>query len=174
MNWKELLEDEIARTYAVAEGLIDLVDDRDLDWKPATGANWMTTGQLLHHLTDACGAPMKGFVTGDWGLPAGPDIADIPPEDMLPSAEKLPRIGSVAEAKRLLARDKAIALDMLGQCTNNRLADQTLSAPWNPKEQPLGRHLLDMAAHLGKHASQLFYYLKLQGKPVNTGHLWGA
>jgi hypothetical protein len=23
------------------------------------------------------------------------------------------------------------------------------------------------------HAGQLFYYLKLQGKPVNTGHLWG-
>jgi hypothetical protein len=27
--------------------------------------------------------------------------------------------------------------------------------------------------HLQQHKGQLFYYLKLQGKPVNTEHLWG-
>jgi hypothetical protein len=27
--------------------------------------------------------------------------------------------------------------------------------------------------HLGNHQSQLFYYLKLMGKPVNTMHLYG-
>jgi hypothetical protein len=30
-----------------------------------------------------------------------------------------------------------------------------------------------MVTHLDVHKSQLFYYLKLQGKPVNTAHLWG-
>jgi hypothetical protein len=30
-----------------------------------------------------------------------------------------------------------------------------------------------MIDHLKAHKSQLFYDLKLQGKPVNTGHLWG-
>jgi hypothetical protein len=36
----------------------------------------------------------------------------------------------------------------------------------------LGHYLLQMVQHLDKHTSQLFYYLKLQGKPVNTGDLW--
>jgi len=31
-----------------------------------------------------------------------------------------------------------------------------------------------MIGHLATHKAQLFYYLKLQGKPVNTGHLWGV
>jgi hypothetical protein len=30
-----------------------------------------------------------------------------------------------------------------------------------------------MVEHLAQHKGQLFYYFKLQGKPVNTGHLWG-
>jgi hypothetical protein len=38
----------------------------------------------------------------------------------------------------------------------------------------LGQRLLQMVAHLAQHKAQLFYYLKLQGKPVHTGHLWGA
>jgi hypothetical protein len=30
-----------------------------------------------------------------------------------------------------------------------------------------------MVGHLNQHKGQLFYYLKLQGKDVNTMHLWG-
>jgi hypothetical protein len=30
-----------------------------------------------------------------------------------------------------------------------------------------------MTQHLERHKSQLFYYLKLQGKKVNTVDLWG-
>jgi hypothetical protein len=30
-----------------------------------------------------------------------------------------------------------------------------------------------MIQHLERHEGQLFYYLKLQGKPVNTVDLWG-
>ena len=37
----------------------------------------------------------------------------------------------------------------------------------------LGRQLLQMVQHLDRHKSQLFYYLKLQGKPVTTAELWG-
>ena len=173
MTLKELLAGEIEKAYKIAEVLIDLVDDRDLGWKPSEGANWMTMGQLLHHLTDSCGAPMKGFATGDWGLPAGMDIADIPPEDMVPPVEKLPTVKDVAEAKALLAKDKATALETIRNCSEDRLANETLAAPWNPKEKALGYHLLEMITHLSKHTSQLFYYLKLQGKPVNTGNLWG-
>ena len=87
-NWTELIKGAIEYNYSIAGNLIDLVDEGMLDWKPATGSNWMTTGQLLKHISDACGAPMRGFVTGDWGMPEGMDINDLSPEDMLPPAEK--------------------------------------------------------------------------------------
>jgi hypothetical protein len=38
----------------------------------------------------------------------------------------------------------------------------------------LGRRLLQMVDHLKAHKGQLFYYLKLQGKPVNTHDYWGV
>jgi len=174
MNWSEILKAEIESSYITAEGLIDLVDDSELSWKPSSGENWMTVGQLLRHLTDACGAPCKGFVTGDWGMPDGFDPSKLEPEEMLPPAEKLPAIDSVAEAKRLLAEDKSLALAMIAEAGEEGLTRKTASAPWDPQQMPLGRRLLQMIAHLAQHKAQLFYYLKLQGKPVNTSHLWAA
>jgi uncharacterized damage-inducible protein DinB len=37
----------------------------------------------------------------------------------------------------------------------------------------LGHRLLSMVLHITQHKGQLFYYLKLMGKPVNTSDLWG-
>lgn len=173
MNWKELLKNEIEHTYQVTEELMDLVDSDYLEWKPSPENNWMTTGQVLMHLTNACGSAMKGFVVGDWGMPDGIDISTLPPEDMLPPAEKLPTIGSVSEAKRLLAEDKELTIKMLEKCDEERLANEAAPAPWDPTEIILGHRLLQMIEHLKQHKGQLYYYLKLQGKPVNTSHLWG-
>lgn len=173
MDWTELLKSEIESTYKVADGLLDLVDEDSLDWEPSPENNWMTTGQLLMHISNACGSAMRGFVTGDWGMPEGFDVSDLSPEEMLPPAEKMPTMGSVMEAKELLAKDKQLAIDMLTGCSEDKLASEAVSAPWNPTEVILGYQLLQMVAHLSQHKSQLFYYLKLQGKPVNTGHLWG-
>ncbi|MCE5309969.1 MAG: DinB family protein [Acidobacteriales bacterium] len=174
MNWTQLLKAEIEVTYSTTAKLIDKVDPDGLDWKPATGSNWMTVGQLLMHLTNSCGAGCKGFVTGDWGMPEGMKVEDLPPEEMLPPAEKLPAIGSVAEAKEMVAQDKALALQMVDQAGELNLAIKQMAAPWAPEEKyPLGRHLLQMVRHLNLHKAQLFYYLKLQGKPVNTVDLWG-
>ena len=174
MSWTELLKREIDGTYKVTNGLLELVNDSSLDWKPAASNNWMTTGQLLRHLTDACGAAMKGFVTGDWGMPDGIDISELSEEEMLPMAETMPSIESVAEAKRLLEEDRQLAMDMLSRCSETQLATQVAPAPWDPQEMILGHRLLQMVEHLKQHKGQLFYYLKLQGKPVNTMHLWGG
>jgi uncharacterized damage-inducible protein DinB len=173
MNWMELLKGEVEYAYGVANKLMDMVDDDRLDWKPATGSNWMTTGQLLKHITDACGAAMRGFVTGDWGMPEDFDPSQLSPEEMLLPAEKMPAVESVAEAKKLLAEDKQVALDMLAKCSEEELSTKLVTAPWDPREQILGVRLLSMVGHLTQHKGQLFYYLKLQGKPVNTGNLWG-
>lgn len=107
-------------------------------------------------------------------MPEGVDLSELPPEEMLPPAEKLPALDSVADAKRLLAEDKAVALEMIEQSGEVDLASKKVSAPWDPREIALGKQLLQMIGHLEQHKAQLFYYLKLQGKPVNTGHLWGG
>ena len=174
MSWTELLQREINSTYKITENLLDLLDEKNLEWKPDTGSNWMTAGQLLRHITDSCGSAFRGFVTGDWGMPEGVDISEMSPEEMLPPAEKMPTIGSVSETKKMLAKDKQLALDMLSQCSETRLMEEKAPAPWDPSDMVLGHRLLQMIEHLKQHKAQLFYYLKLQGKPVNTGHLWGA
>ncbi|MFH1680097.1 MAG: DinB family protein [Candidatus Eisenbacteria bacterium] len=173
MNWTELLRGAIEYNYAVADNLMSLVDDSELDWKPSTGTNWMTTGQLLMHVTNACGASIKGFVTGDWGLPEGADMSQMSPEEMLPPAEKLPAVKSVKEAKRLFAEDKKTALAMIEKAGEKDLEGRVAEAPWDSMKMFLGQRALQMVEHLAAHKAQLFYYLKLQGKPVNTGHLWG-
>ena len=174
MNWTKLLKSEIETTYTTTERLLDKVDPDSLDWNPQSGLNWLTVGQLLKHITCACGAPCKGFVTGDWGLPPGVEVEDLPPEEMLPPAEKFPQIGSVEEAKKLLSEDKILALQMIDQASEDDLANKQVAAPWAPGvEYALGRHLLQMVQHLDRHKGQLFYYLKLQGKPVGTADLWG-
>ena len=173
MNWKELLEAEVQSTFTVTERLLAMVDDNALGWKPSSGANWMTTGQLLMHLTMSCGAAFRGFITGDWGMPEGVNIGDLPPEELLPPAEKLPTLDSAAKAAELLREDKRIALDMLAATTEEDLAHKPAPAPWDPTEMMLGHRLLQMVDHLKQHKGQLFYYLKLQGKPVNTSSLWG-
>lgn len=173
MNWTELLGSEAEAAYKATEGLIDMLEDSTLDWKPSTGDNWMTTGQLLKHITTACGFCFRGFVTGDWGMPEGVDVGEMSPEEMLPPAEKMPTVSSVEEAKKLFAEDKQLALDILAQTGEEKLANTTASAPWDPSELALGHRLLQMVEHLNQHKSQLFYYLKMQGKPVHTGNLWG-
>lgn len=174
MDWTQFLNKEMANAYAATEKLIDKVEPDSLGWKPATGANWMTMGQLLKHITEACGVGCKGFVTGEWGLPEGKTWKDLTPEEMFPPAEKLPSIDSVAQARDLLEKDRALAFEMINEAGEDNLANRNVAAPWSPAAPcALGFHLLKMIEHLERHEGQLFYYLKLRGKPVNTVDLWG-
>ena len=173
MNMTQMIHGAIEYNYAVADKLLGRVDESLLDWKPATGSNWMTTGQVIRHMTDACGASIKGFVTGDWGMPEGMSVEDMPADSMLPPAEALPSVASVAEARELLQNDKALALELLHSCTEEQLTDTIATAPWDPMELPLGQRMLQMIDHLKQHKGQLFYYLKLQGQSVDTMDLWG-
>jgi len=163
MNWVELIKSEMTEAYRATEGLMDLVDGDKLDWKPDTGENWMATSELLRHLTDACGWCCANFVNDAWAEIMGGDGSDAPPTT----------VGSVAEAKAELAKDKARAFEAVEKAGNETLDSKLVAAPWDPTERPLGQHLLQMVGHLNLHKAQLFYYLKLQGKPVNTFTLWG-
>jgi DinB family protein len=168
MNWTELLTAKTNEHYHTVDGLLGLCDDKSLSWKPSQGGNWMTLGQLLEHLSNAGGTCIAGFVTGKWPMPA-----DASPEAMLPPAEKMPTAKSVAEATKKIAADRQQALRMIAEAGEKDLSSKKLGAPWNPEPQLLGQQCLGMLDHLANHKAQLFYYLKLQGKPVHTGHLYG-
>jgi len=174
MNWTELLNAEIEGVFGAVEGLVGTVTDDDLGFRPETGENWMTMGQLLAHLPTACGFCMRGIATGEWGLPEGQSYEDMPEEEMLPSASKMPSAGSVAETKEKLAADRKLAVEMVRSVGEMDLAGKRVTVPWNQEtERTLGHHFLHMLDHLASHKSQLFYYLKLMGRPVHTGSLWG-
>ena len=175
MNWTKLLKTEMESTYCATARLLDRVDASNLEWKPASGTNWMTMGQLIRHIADACGAGCRGFVIGEWGLPEGKTWADLTAEENLPPAEILPASASVEEAKRLLDEDRALALAMVDYAGELRLAVEVAPTPWAPEvKRLLGMQLLQMVRHLDRHKSQLFYYLKLEGVPVDTRDLWGG
>jgi DinB superfamily len=174
MQWTEILNKRMDYSFDVADKLMGLLEEGDLDWKPGSGQNWMTTGQLLMHMTSACGFCCRGFATGDWGLPEGVTMDDVPPQEMMPPAEKMPTVGSVDEARKALAADKQMGLDIVAKAGEERLENEVSSAPWAPgMDKCLGAHMLNMCEHLDSHKHQLFYYLKLMGRDVNTGHLWG-
>jgi uncharacterized damage-inducible protein DinB len=173
VNWRKLLTKEIEYGFAVADKVMALVDDSSLNWRPETGDNWMTTGQLLKHTATCCGPTFKGFVTGDWGFPADFDPQNLKHEDMLPPAEGMPTVDSVAAARQELADDKQLTLEMLAKFSDEDLAQKPAPAPWDPRPMILGHRLLSMVWHVAQHKGQLYYYLKLQGKPVNTNDLWG-
>ena len=132
----------------------------------------MNAAQLLMHCTNACGASVKGFVTGEWLMPTDVTPGDPPRDSPLPSATQMPGVESVDEALRLLAKDKARAMRLFAEAGEDRLANERSSAPWGGPERTLFQHCHEMIWHLGQHKAQLFYYLKLQGKDVNTMNLW--
>ncbi len=173
MNWKEMITESINYNYKVTGDLFDVIDEDKLDWKPSETNNWMTIGQLLKHLSDGTGSAFKGIITGDWGMPEGMNMEDMKPDEMLPPAEKMPTVESLSEAKKILEDDKALAIEMLDKCSEEKLDTEPTPVPWDPENIILGQRLLQMILHQTSHRHQLFYYLKLLGKPVNTGHLWG-
>lgn len=170
----DLVRGEMDGAYRAAEGLVQLVRDDELGWKPPVGKNWMTVGQLLEHLSSACGFVVRGFVTGDWSLPDGTRLDDLKPEEMLLPAEKMPRAESVAEALQKLEADRRLAIEMLERAGEKALAERTAVAPWGGPPLKLAQQILHAIGHLANHKAQLFYYLKLMGRDVHTGHLYGA
>jgi uncharacterized damage-inducible protein DinB len=172
MSLLEILRQEAEGTYAVTEKLFRRVEPASLSWKPATGENWMTVGQLLMHCTNSCGMAFKGMLTGDWGMPEGVKMEDLKPEEMLPPAEKLPTVESVEQAIQLLHADRELTLKLLAEADERRLLTECFPAPWGGPPVTLLQHLWHMVGHLEQHKGQLFYYLKLMGQKVGTADLY--
>ena len=156
------------QVYKATEGLIKLLPADTLGWRPADTNNWMTAGQLLHHLTDATGLCINGFITGQW-----PEMRDMPEGEMLPAADHMPAVASVYEALERLGQDRALTAKLLAELSEEDFQTRLVAAPWNPTPVPLWCQLLGMVEHQINHKAMLFAYLKLLGVEVNTGHLYG-
>jgi hypothetical protein len=171
---KDVLLKEAEETYLITEKLFHRVADDELSWKPATGKDWMTVGQLMMHCASfGCGKAIQGFVKGDWGLPAGARLEDLGAEDHVPPPAALPSVESVEHALGLLAEDRNLTVSCIVEAEEGELLGEAFTAPWGGPKLPLFHHLLRMVAHLAQHKGQLFYYLKLMGKEVDTKDLWG-
>ncbi len=171
MNWTDVLTSQATESYRILAGIVNKVDGQALDWRPETGKNWMTTGQLLEHMKTACGAVMNGFATGDWAavMPEG----EMGEDGAMPNADALPTCSSLEEFKKAIEQDRDLALRTIDAAGEDALNEKMLTAPWNPTERVFGVQLNECIEHLNSHKAQLFYYLKLQGQDVNTMDLWG-
>lgn len=174
LTLKKVLLEEAEKAYKTTDKLFRKVDDRELSWKPDSGKNWMTMGQLLMHCANyGCGLAVKGFIKGDWG-PVVEESADGHSEaQQLPKAEDLPYVDNVEQAIKILEDDKILALSCIREVQEEELLSKRMVAPWGGIEMSLFQHLLMMIAHLVQHKGQLFYYLKLMGKDVDSIDLWG-
>lgn len=153
------------QVYKATAGLMKLVPEDKLDWRPSDTNNWMTIGQLLAHLPEATGFCMNGFITGQW--------PEIPEGEMLLPAEKMPSVSSVGEALEKLEADRQLTAKLLADLSEDDFHNRMVTAPWNPAAMPLWSQLLHMVEHQVNHKAMLFAYLKLLGVEVNTGHLFG-
>ena len=175
MTLKDILLNESEKVYIITERLFSLISNNELKWTPTTGKNWMTIGQLLMHCASfGCGKAVQGFVKGDWGLPEGTKMEDLNAEDHIPPQTELPSVESVEEAIELLEEDRRLTKCCISEVDETELLNKPFIAPWGGQELSLFQHLLQMIAHLTQHKGQLFYYLKLMGKNVNTKDLWGV
>ncbi len=166
---KNILIHEAQTTYTVTEHLFRRVADPDLSWKPSTGNNWMTVGQLLMHCASyGCGKAVRGFVTNHWDTEEGNEATDH-----VPAAKALPSVASVEEALDLLSSDRTLTLQCLERASASDLLTKKIKAPWGGPDLTLFQHLSLMIRHLEQHKGQLFYYLKLMDRDVNTRDLWG-
>ena len=171
---KQVLLDETEKAYSVTAHLFHKVNDSELSWKPAIGKNWMTMGQLLMHCASyGFGKAVQGFVTGDWGPVPDEEPGDKDTSYHLPPAEDLPCVDRVEKAIKLLEEDKNLAINCIQEVDEADWLSRKIMAPWGVREMSLFQQILNMLAHLVQHKGQLFYYLKLMGKEVNTADLWG-
>ncbi len=171
---KQVLLQRADITYDITESLFRRVGNDHISWVPPVGTNWMTTGQLLMHCASfGCGKAMQGFVKGNWGFSESSDSYDDTGSHVPPS-ETLPTVETVEQALNLLAEDRSLAVRCIIEVEEADLLSKRSVAPWGGPEISLFEHMMLMIDHLSQHKGQLFYYLKLMGKDVNTSDLWGA
>ena len=162
MTRKEYLK-FIEGIYKATRGLIELTPDNKLDFRPKDGL--MTIAQVLKHLESCLGASLSMAVNNSW--------PEIPEEEMLPPAEKLPKSNSPAEALKEIDQDWELLKQEFEKITDGEFNQNKIDVPWMPFPMTLLEFMMQAMEHLSNHRMQLFIWLKLSGENLNTGHLYG-
>lgn len=161
---KNVKKDEFCQyaldAFKPVETMIKMVPADKLDWKP--GPNFMTLGNLIHHLSSGMGAELRMLTTNSWPKP----------EEMEASmkAGAMPSC-TVEEALANIEKDKKALSEVLAGVTEDEFAGKVYSTPWGWQNK-LERMALDFKEHFTNHKMQLFTYLKLLGYQVNTETLY--
>jgi hypothetical protein len=137
--------DCVIEAYRPAETLIKMVPSDKLEWRPKP--DFMSLGQLIQHLGDGVGLPLRCLVADEWPISDPAQMADAMKLENLPSCD-------VDGALRKLDDDKRV-----------------LAAPWGVQGK-MERMAIYFLEHFTNHKMQLFTYLKLLGFPVDTSTLY--
>ena len=162
MTRKEYLK-FVEGIYKATRGLIQLTPDDKLGFKPKEGL--MTVAQVLKHLATSLGASLAMAVKNDW--------PDIPEDEMLPAADKMPASQSAAEALGEIEQDWEILQQEMEKITDGEFNQNRINVPWMPVPMTLVEYMMQAMEHISNHRMQLFIWLKLAGQDLNTAHLYG-
>jgi uncharacterized damage-inducible protein DinB len=151
----------VMENYGPAEKLVGTVPADKLNWQP--GPTFMSTGQVICHLSDGLGGGFEMLLSGKW--PSMEEMAEGMKLENLPSC-------SPREALDKLEKDKKILRQALEGVSEQDFTNKVVSVPWGvtAKMERMAIHFLE---HFTNHKMQLFTYLKLLGLPVNTETLYG-
>lgn len=149
--------------YKATRGLIQLTPENKFNYKPMDGV--FTVDQVIKHSTSSLGSMASMCIHNSW-----PKMSQ---EDMLPSAEKSPRVASIKEAIEEIDKDWQQMKDELGNITDDEFNVKMTHAPWMPGPVPIAELMMLSLEHLSNHRYQLFIWLKLSGEKLNTMHLYG-
>ncbi len=152
----------VLQSVKPAEKLISMVPADKLNWKP--GPTFMTTGQVLCHLSDGIGGGLEMLVSGKW-----------PPMEEMETGMKLENMPAcgVQEALSKLEKDKSTLREALDGMSEADFTNRVVSVPWGWKAK-MEIMSVSFLGHFNNHKMQLFTYLKLLGLPVNTESLYGG
>jgi hypothetical protein len=152
----------VMESFRPAEKLIGMVPADKLDWRP--GPTFLSTGQVLCHLSDGVGGGLEMLVNNKW-----PSMEEMESGMKL---ENMPACG-VQEALSKMEKDKTILRKTLDGMSEEDFTNRVFSVPWGWKAK-MEIMSINFLGHFNNHKMQLFMYLKLLGLPVNTESLYGA
>ena len=147
--------------YGAVGKMIGMVPADKINWRP--GPTFMSTGQVICHLSDGLGGGFEMMLSGKW-----PSMEEM---EVGMKLENLPSC-SPQEALDKLEKDKKILRQVLDGMSEEDFTNKVLSVPWGWKAKT-ERMAMSFLEHFTNHKMQLFTYLKLLGLPVNTETLYG-